>query len=86
MGGGRMRRASVVLLLLVLLIGGASLAVAPAASADVIVCEVVGSAVPPAEDDCYATEKFLDETYDRQADNVFYVFCTVFPDHPACQA
>ena len=80
-----MRRAPAVLLLLVSLIGGASVAVAPAASADFKVCEVVGNVVPPAEDDCWATTDFIGDTYDRQADNVFYVFCTVFPDHPACQ-
>jgi hypothetical protein len=81
-----MRRASVILSLLVLLIGGLGTAAAPAASADaVILCEVVGNAVPPAEDDCEATMEFIDDTYDRQADNVFWVFCTVFPEHPACQ-
>lgn len=80
-----MRRASAVLLLLVLLIGGASIAMAPAASADFKVCEVVGNVVPPAEDDCWGTMQFINDTYDRQGDNVFYVFCTVFPDHEACQ-
>ena len=81
-----MRRAPAVLLLLVSLIGGASLAVAPAASADIRPCEFLGKHVPPAEDDCHATVQFVSDTYDRQADNVFFVFCTVFPDHPACQA
>ena len=81
-----MRRASTVLLSLVLLIGGASTALAPAASAaDVFnACDLVGTVVPPAEDDCKATFAFVNETVDRQADNVFFVFCTVFPDHPAC--
>lgn len=80
-----MRRASVILSLLVLLIGGAGTALAPAASADVFDgCGLVGDVVAAAEDDCRATFAFVDATVDRQADNVFFVFCTVFPDHPAC--
>ena len=80
-----MRRASVILSLFVLLIGGASTAMAPVASADVFDgCGFVGDFVPPVEDDCRATLAFVDQTVDRQADNVFFVFCTVFPDHPAC--
>lgn len=79
-----MRRASAVLFFLVLLVGGVSTAVAPAASATADWCGILGNAVPPAEDDCRATLAFVDDTVDRQADNVFFVFCTVFPDHPAC--
>ena len=81
-----MRRASVVLSLLVLLIGGAGTAVAPVASASDVfdACGFVGELVAPAEDDCRATMAFVKETKDRQADNVFFVFCTVFPTHPAC--
>jgi hypothetical protein len=66
---------------LVLLVGGASAATA----ADTVDgCGFVGTLVAPAEDDCRATMAFVDQTIDRQADNVFFVFCTVFPDHPAC--
>lgn len=81
-----MRRASVVLSLLVLLIGGASTAVAPVASASDVfdACDFLGTLVPPTEDDCRETLAFVRETKDRQADNVFFVFCTVFPTHPAC--
>lgn len=80
-----MRRASAVLSLLVLLVLGAGTAAAPMASADVITaCDLIGNAVPPAEDDCKATMQFVNDTKDRQADNVFFVFCTVFPDYPAC--
>lgn len=79
-----MRRASAILFSLVLLIGGASTALAPAASANADWCGIIGNAVPPAEDDCRETLAFVGETYDRQADNVFFVFCTVFPGHPAC--
>ncbi|HYO60869.1 MAG TPA: hypothetical protein VEU29_03115 [Actinomycetota bacterium] len=80
-----MRRASIVLSLL-LLVGGATTAMAPAASASSAAdaCGLVGLVVPPAEDDCRATAAFVGDTIDRQADNVFYVFCTVFPRHPAC--
>lgn len=84
-----MRRSLVVMMLLLLLIGG-GLVVAPAASASTsdvfILCEVVGNAAPPAEDDCFETQAFIGDTIDRQADNVFWVFCTVFPDHEACTA
>ena len=81
-----MRRASTVLLSLVLLIGGASTALAPAASAADVFdgCGFAGKFVPPVEDDCRATFAFVNATVDRQADNVFFVFCTVVPDHPAC--
>ena len=81
-----MRRASVILSLLVMLIGGASTAVAPAASAADVFdgCGFLGNLVPPVEDDCRATMAFVNDTKDRQADNVFFVFCTVFPTHPAC--
>jgi hypothetical protein len=79
-----MRRISATLFLLVSLIGGASTALAPAASATVDGCGFVGNLVAPAEDDCRATMAFVDGTIDRQADNVFFVFCTVFPTHPAC--
>ena len=83
-----MRRASAVLLLLVMLIGGASTAMAPAASAQEEQvfdgCGLVGDVVPPAEDDCRATMAFVNDTIDRQADNVFFVFCTIFHEHPAC--
>ena len=79
-----MRRASVVLSSLVLLLAGASTALAPAALAGPPACDIVGAAVPPAGDDCWSVVDFVNETYDRQADNVFYVFCTVFPDHSAC--
>lgn len=78
-----MRRASLVLSLL-LLVGGATTAMAPAASATADGCGLVGLVVPPAEDDCRATMGFVGDTIDRQADNVFFVFCTVFPRHPAC--
>lgn len=79
-----MRRASAVLLSLVLLVGGASTALAPAASAAVDACGFLGDVVPPTEDDCRATTAFVGDTIDRQADNIFFVFCTVFPSHPAC--
>ncbi|MDQ4125713.1 MAG: hypothetical protein M3134_08960 [Actinomycetota bacterium] len=79
-----MRRASAFLSMLVLLIGGASTALAPAALAGPHACDIAGEAVPPAGDDCWAVVDFVNETWDRQADNVFYVFCTVFPDHSAC--
>lgn len=82
-----MRRASAVLLLLVMLIGGATTAVAPAASAQTVTfdaCGLVGKVVPPGEDDCRATTAFVRDTVNRQADNVFFVFCTIFPTHPAC--
>ena len=79
-----MRRASAVLSFLVLLVFGAGTAVAPVASASFDACDFVGNAVPPAEDDCDATRQFVNDTYDRQAGNVFFVFCTVFPDYPAC--
>lgn len=78
-----MRRASAVLSLLVLLVFGASTAAAPVASA-ADWCGIAGNAVPPIEDDCRETSAFVGETVDRQADNVFFVFCTVFPDHEAC--
>lgn len=79
-----MRRTSI-RSLLVSLVVGASMMVAPAASADVFdACGFIGNAVPPVEDDCRATTAFVNDTKDRQADNVFYVFCTVFPTHPAC--
>ena len=80
-----MRRASAVLSLVVLLVFGASTVAAPVASADVFDgCGFIGNVVPPVEDDCRATTGFVGDTIDRQADNVFFVFCTVFPDHPAC--
>lgn len=76
-----MRRAAVILSLLAVLVFGA----APVASADVFDgCGFVGNFVPPVEDDCRATTAFVGDTVDRQADNVFFVFCTVFPTHPAC--
>lgn len=81
-----MRRVSAVLFSL-LLIGGAGTAMAPAASASSEVfdaCGFLGTVVPPVEDDCRATAAFVNATVDRQADNVFFVFCTVFPRHPAC--
>lgn len=80
-----MRRVSTVVLSLVALIGGA-VATAPTASADFKVCEVVGNVAPPAEDDCWGTTGFIGDTWDRQADNVFFVFCEAFPGHEACQA
>ena len=78
-----MRRATAAALMsLVLLVGGAG----TAAAADVLDgCGFVGTLVAPVEDDCRATVAFADQTVDRQADNVFFVFCTVFPDYPACQ-
>ncbi len=79
-----MRRASAVLSLLVLLVFGASTAAAPVASAAADWCGIAGNAVPPVEDDCRATLAFVDDTIERQGDNVFFVFCTVFPTHPAC--
>lgn len=80
-----MRRASAILSF-VMLIGGASTALAPAASADIpTACEILGNVVEAVEDDCKATTGFVGDTIDRQADNVFFVFCTAFPDHYACQ-
>jgi hypothetical protein len=80
-----MRRASAALLLLVSLIAGGSVAIAPAASAAVDGCGLVGEYVPPAEDDCRFVMAVIDETKDVVADDVFWVFCTVFHEHPACQ-
>lgn len=78
-----MRRVAAVLFAL-LLIGGASTAVAPVASASADGCGLVGDFVAPAEDDCRTVLGFVVTTRDLIADDVFFVFCTVFPTHPSC--
>jgi hypothetical protein len=79
-----MRRASAILSLLVSLVFGASAVAAPVASAAVDGCGLVGTLVAPAEDDCRFVFATADRATDIVADDVFFVFCTVFQDHPAC--